>query len=69
MRLIIDRIEEAIIVAELPNMKTVNLPIAVAPDAKEGDYLQISLIRKEKRKNSKLAREIAELEKELREKD
>jgi len=30
MRLIIDRIEENVIVAELPNMKTVNLPLAVA---------------------------------------
>lgn len=43
MRVIVDRIEGDMLVAELENMTTVDIPRAVAPDAKEGDVLDITV--------------------------
>ncbi len=64
MRLIVDRIEEDVIVAEMPDMTFVNLPRAVAPKAKEGDQLVISV----RRADPKLREEIEALENKLFEK-
>ena len=63
MRLIVDRIEEDYIVAEMPDLTTVNIPRVLAPDAKEGDVIRLSLY---KNSNAKLKAEIKELEDQLR---
>ena len=63
MRLIVDRIEEDFIVAEMPNLSMVNIPRILAPDAKEGDVIRLSLY---KNSNAKLKAEIKELEDQLR---
>ena len=63
MRLTVDRIEEDYIVAEMPDLTTVNIPRALAPDAKEGDVIRLSLY---KNSNAKLKAEIKELEDQLR---
>jgi len=41
MKIIIDRIEGAFAVAELPDMSTINVPLALLPGAKEGDVYLI----------------------------
>ncbi|MBQ7556286.1 DUF3006 domain-containing protein [bacterium] len=63
MRLIVDRIEEDYIVAEMPNQSMVNIPLVLAPDAKEGDVIRLSVY---KNSNAKLKAEIKELEDQLR---
>ena len=63
MRLIVDRIEEDYIVAEMPDLTTVNIPRVLAPDAKEGDVIRLSVHRNS---NAKLKAEIKELEDQLR---
>lgn len=63
MRLIVDRIEENFIVAEMPDQSMVNIPKVLAPDAKEGDVIRLSLY---KNSNAKLKAEIKELEDQLR---
>ena len=63
MRLIVDRIEENFIVAEMPDQRMVNIPKVLAPDAKEGDVIRLSLY---KNSNAKLKAEIKELEDQLR---
>ena len=63
MRLIVDRIEEDFIVAEMPDLTTVNIPRVLAPDAKEGDVIRLSVY---KNSNAKLKAEIKELESKLR---
>ena len=64
MRLTVDRIEGEFIVAEMPDASFVNLPLAIEPQAKEGDQLVLSV----RRCDPKLKEEIAELEKKLRRK-
>ncbi|MBO4553728.1 DUF3006 domain-containing protein [bacterium] len=63
MRLIVDRIEENFIVAEMPDQSMVNIPRILVPDAKEGDVIRLSLY---KNSNAKLKAEIKELEDQLR---
>lgn len=63
MRLIVDRIEEDMIVAEMPDLTIVNIPRALARDAGEGDVIRISLY---KNSNARLKAEIKELEDQLR---
>ena len=63
MRLTVDWIEEDYIVAEMPDLTTVNIPRDHAPDAKEGDVIRLSLY---KNSNAKLKAEIKELESKLR---
>jgi hypothetical protein len=63
MRLIVDRIEEDYIVAEMPDLTTVNIPRVLAPDAREGDVIRLSVY---KNSNAKLKAEIKELEDQLR---
>ena len=63
MRLTVDRIEEDYIVAEMPDLTTVNIPRVLVPDAKEGDVIRLSLY---KNSNAKLKAEIKELESKLR---
>ncbi|MBQ4128895.1 MAG: DUF3006 domain-containing protein [Ruminococcus sp.] len=46
MKLIIDRIEENIAVAELENSEKVNVPLYLLQDAKEGDALIITVEKK-----------------------
>ena len=41
MKITVDRIEGAFIVAELPGGETVNLPLALLPDAAEGDVYSV----------------------------
>ena len=41
MRIIIDRIEEDFAVAELENGETVNIPLCIFENAKEGDVFNI----------------------------
>ena len=63
MRLIVDRIEEDYIVAEMPDLTMVNIPRALVRDAREGDVIRVSLYRNS---NAKLKAEIKELESKLR---
>ena len=53
MRIIIDRIEEGIAVCELENGETVNIPLCVFENAKEGDVFNIVRddVEKEERMN------------------
>jgi len=46
MKIIVDRIEGGFIVAELSDGKCENLPLVFAPDAKEGDVIDISIDEK-----------------------
>ena len=44
MKIIIDRFEEEIVVAELENKQMINIPKAIMPtDAKEGDVISIQV--------------------------
>lgn len=43
MRVIVDRIEGDMLAVELEDMTTVDIPRAVAPDAVEGDVLDITV--------------------------
>ncbi len=43
MKVIVDRIEGEMLVVELENMSTVNIPHAVIPEAKEGDVINITV--------------------------
>lgn len=43
MRVIVDRIEGDMLVVELEDMTNVDIPRAVAPDANEGDVLDITV--------------------------
>lgn len=45
MKVIVDRIEGEMLVVELENMSTVNIPLAVIPEAKEGDVINITVDR------------------------
>ena len=63
MRLIVDRIEEDYIVAEMPDLTMVNIPRALVRDAREGDVIRVSTYRNS---NAKLKAEIKELESKLR---
>lgn len=49
MKLTVDRIENEIIVAELPDRGMVSLPLAVCPQAREGDIIDISLCPDERK--------------------
>lgn len=68
MKLIIDRIEEDVIVAEAPDKSLVNLPLRLFPEAREGDSLSLSWRPRNASRPSPLEREIAELERQLRKK-
>lgn len=50
MKLIIDRIEGSMIVAELPDKSMADLPRAVCPEAKEGDVIEIRVLDDETEK-------------------
>ena len=43
MKIVADRIEGGYIVAELSDGRKENLPLVFAPDAKEGDVIDISI--------------------------
>jgi len=43
MEVIIDRFEGKFAVVELPDLTTVNLPVALVPGAKEGDVIKITI--------------------------
>ena len=43
MKIVVDRIEGGYIVAELSDGRKENLPLVFAPDAKEGDVIDISI--------------------------
>lgn len=43
MKIVVDRIEGGYIIAEFSDGKKENLPLAFAPDAKEGDIIDISI--------------------------
>ena len=46
MRVIVDRIEEDVVIVEADDENTYQLPIALCPDVKEGDTIEISVIGK-----------------------
>lgn len=47
MRVIVDRIEEGIVIVEADDENTYQLPIALCPNAHEGDAIEISVIGKQ----------------------
>ena len=53
MTLIVDRIEENLLVVELPEGNFVNIPREIAPTAKEGDVLKVTLDMETKEKRLK----------------
>lgn len=53
MTLIVDRIEENFLVVELPDGNFVNIPREIAPAAKEGDVLKVTLDMETKEKRLK----------------
>ncbi len=53
MKIVVDRIENDYIVAEFPDGSKENLPLCFAPDAKEGEVIDIST-------DEKKSKEIAE---------
>lgn len=57
MKIIADRIEGEFIVAELPDKSIVNMPRCLAPDAKEGDVIDISIDEEETEKRRLSAKE------------
>lgn len=46
MRVIVDRIEEDVVIVEADDENTYQLPIALCPDVKEGDTIEINVIGK-----------------------
>lgn len=46
MRVIVDRIEEGMVIVEADDENTYQLPIALCPDVKEGDTIEINVIGK-----------------------
>lgn len=46
MRVIVDRIEEGVVIVEADDENTYQLPIALCPDVKEGDTIEINVIGK-----------------------
>lgn len=47
MRVIVDRIEEGVVIVEADDENTYQLPIALCPDVKEGDTIEINVIGKQ----------------------
>lgn len=47
MRVIVDRIEEGIVIVEADNENTYQLPLALCPDVREGDTIEINVIEKQ----------------------
>lgn len=58
MKIIIDRIEEEFAVCELPNGNTVNIPLCVFENAKEGDVYNIALDEAEKEERTNKVRSL-----------
>lgn len=46
MRVIVDRIEEDVVIVEADDENTYQLPIALCPNVKEGDTIEINVIGK-----------------------
>lgn len=46
MRVIVDRIEEDVVIVETDDENIYQLPIALCPDVKEGDTIEINVIGK-----------------------
>ena len=47
MKVIVDRIEEGVVIVEADEENTYQLPLALCPDAHEGDTIEISVIGKQ----------------------
>ncbi len=58
MRIVIDRIEESLAVCELENGETVNIPLCVFENAKEGDVFNIVRDDAEKEERMNKARSL-----------
>jgi hypothetical protein len=43
MRITIDRVENGFVVVELPSGEAVNVPVALFPEAAEGDFFVVDL--------------------------
>ena len=59
MFFVVDRIEEDNIVVEMLDRRTVNIPKAMIPEAKEGDVLTIAIDYEETERRRKEAQDIA----------
>ena len=53
MQVIIDRFEGKFAIVELPNEEMIDVPMALFPDAKEGDVIDIIINKKETKKRAK----------------
>ncbi len=60
MKVILDRIEEAFGVVELPDGSFANLPLSLIPDAKEADVITITIDREETKKRAQRIQNLME---------
>jgi hypothetical protein len=58
MQVIIDRFEGDFAVVELPNKETIDVPIALFPNAKQGDVINIIINHEETDKRKKNINEL-----------